>query len=754
MDEAATTTLTVAKLKALCVLNDLSATGRKAELLQRLLDAGVDKETLGVEVFDEDTATFHTATEEDLSTKEADLVEESETVEETSLVEESEPVMLSLEDEETLTPSTSDEGTNSSDSESSLSIDEDEILDAEILDAELMEVVEETPEEEVLILEETPAVQSVTSSLTESTTTLLEMIQKPQVAAVLLSVLILGAGGWYYLNNQLEPFTADSLRYGDEMRYAVMDGSFMASEEFVEIITDRIETEDDICKIRMMFEGSGEAKITDGDASELTNQGSNDRLGAVRAKGGQGMDWLAVESTNTMDFSGPGKFEIFRHVRSSIPGSDSCSSTSLGGEGNGMLTVKQWTELREEVSLATELDFSLSLEGEYQGTAMSYGIGGLLGSLEIFSPGLGLILQPIELSTFFGNEYITKDAIGTSSDKGWEWRVIGTEKIGSTKMWKVTASHKDIRDLCLGHATMNLWLDGVSPWAVKQSVDVAISSSESNQASCSGWQQRGVDAALPEGELELHHTFERTYLQRGVKALELGLSYDNRPQANELNPNDADLVDWGVDGTHMPDNSTQRSHPLDEAIQCVSQIGGEAPAANSALDNDGYIWRAINQPNGTTTEWNLSWVATDNTAGWVLFSVDGEDAQNLNCEYIAKGAFDDSITHKRDSIPEVLPLEAVEARLMNQQRFPALQGNEALFTTTGTLHDETQIGYLVVVPGSVFGIDITQLSKDVKGASTVDVQREWDSQGWSNQFSLIADASDGRVIGWTHLKSV
>ncbi len=740
MADAATTTLTVAKLKALCVLNDLSATGKKAELLQRLLDAGVDKETLGVEVFDEDTATFHNTGDDALE-------------DDVSSSQQGEPVMMSLEDEETITPTSSDNdfvGDETDDSSSEL--EDEEVLDAEILDADLVESVDEPALDKQPELKEESVQQPVSSSRLESPTTLLEMLQKPQVAAVLLSVLILGAGGWYYLNNQLEPFTADSLRYGDEMQYAITDGSFMASEEFVELITDRIETEDDICKIRMMFEGSGEAKITDGGALELTNQGSNDRLGAVRAKGGQGMDWLAVESTNSMDFSGPGKFEIFRHLRSSIPGSDSCSSTSLGGEGNGMLTVTQFTELREEVSLGTQLDFSMSLDGEYQGTAVSYGIGGLLGSLDIVSPGLGLIVQPIELSTFFGNEYITKDALGTNS--GWEWRVIGTEKIGSTNMWKVTASHKDIRELCLGYATMNLWLDGISPWAVKQSVDVAISSNEVNQDSCSGWTQRGVDAVLPEGDLELHHTFERTYLQRGVKALELGRSYDNRPQANELNPNDADMVDWGVDGQHMPDNSTQRSHPLDDAIDCVSEIGSVASGANSALDNDGYIWRAIDQPNGTATEWNLSWVATDNTAGWVLFSVEGEDPQNLSCEYIAKGAFDDSITHNRDSIPEVLPLEAVESRLMNQQRFPALQGDEALFTTGGALHEETRMGYLVVVPGSGFGIDIADLFDSVTGASTVDVQREWDSEGWNNQFSLVADASDGRVVGWTHIKSV
>ena len=61
MADVPTTNLTVAKLKALCVLNDLSASGKKADLLARLLEAGVDKETLGVEVFDEATATFHAA---------------------------------------------------------------------------------------------------------------------------------------------------------------------------------------------------------------------------------------------------------------------------------------------------------------------------------------------------------------------------------------------------------------------------------------------------------------------------------------------------------------------------------------------------------------------------------------------------------------------------------------------------------------------------------------------------------------------
>ena len=52
------------------------------------------------------------------------------------------------------------------------------------------------------------------------------------------------------------------------------------------------------------------------------------------------------------------------------------------------------------------------------------------------------------------------------------------------------------------------------------------------------------------------------------------------------------------------------------------------------------------------------------------------------------------------------------------------------------MHDETRMGYLVVVPGSGFGIDIADLFDSVTGASTVDVQREWDSEGWSRSFAV------------------
>ena len=713
MGDEPTTTLTVAKLKALCVLNDVSASGKKAELLARLLEAGVDKETLGIEVFDEETSTFQPVADDD------------------------EPIMLSLEDEETMS-------TVPLPSESSKASD-DEVLDAEVLEADLIDLAEETDRTAAtsVPLPKTSASSTPLPNKTDDAKalTLLEMVRRPQAVAVLITLVLLGAGGWYYVNNQLEPFTADSLRYGDTMGYMITDGTFLASEEYVELVTDRLEDPPNYCRISLDFQGQSTASITNGGSMELSTQTSEDRLGAVKVRGGQGMSWLSVESVNDMSFD---QFVVGGHRQIASKCADFPGDTTRGA---AELTLKTWKELREQVVLATELDFSATLSDKaYDGPAFSYGVGGLLGDLDEISPGLGMVIAPVELADFFGNAYITKDATGTSS--GWEWRVTGSEKVGSTNMWKVTASHRDVRDFCLGYATMTMWLDADSPWAARQTVDVAISSDETSQSSCSAWQQRGIDAVLPEGELELHHTFERTTLTRGFKAIELGKTYDNRPQANDLNPDDDELEDWGVDGTHLPDNSTVRSHPLAQAMTCISEFSGVASGAVTALENDGYVWRAVDQQNGSATEWNISWVDSDTTAGWLHFSVSG-DSGDQTCTFIAKGTFDESITHNRDSIPKALPLHDIEARLLDAQRYPDLTGPDALFTGGG-LHDSTSMGYLVVVPGSGFGIDFSDLL-DTSGATTIDVQRQWEENGNDRSFSLLVDGTDGRLIGWTSL---
>jgi len=704
MSDDLTSTLTAAKLKALCVLNDLATSGKKSELLQRLLDSGLERDELGLPSISE--------------------VAEDE-------------VTFSLEDEDTLTPEIEPE-----ESIQSKRKVKDEILEAEILDADLIDISEEIEKPKSTI----KPVASKQSNI-EKPTTLFEMIKKPQVAAAVLALIILGAGGWYYFNAQLEPFTADQLRYGDEMTYTISDGDFMATEGFLDLVLDQIETEDDICKLRLMFDGLGDVSITDGGTDQLVSQTSNDRIGAVGVRGGQGMSWLSVEAVSSYDFD---SFTIQRHLQSSIPGSNGCSDFPASISGTADITSTKWTELRERESLGTKVDWNLNIEDSYEGTLMSYGVGGLFGDLEVISPGFSLLVQPVELQELLANDYIDDGATG--SRLGWDWRVLGTDVLGSTDMWKIVATNKDVQDYCLGSASMTLWVEEGNPWATRQEVDVRISGSDSGQQDCSTTSKLLGDYILPEGELTMSHTFQKSSLKLGSKALEYGLSYDARPLANELSPDEDEMKEWGVNGIHMPDNSTMRTHNLETSMQCFDYFLSDAAGATAALDDSGYIWRAIDTNLGTTTQWNVSWIATDETAGWVKFNVTGAPSSE-NCYFDSKGAYDESIAHNREFIPEVIDISNLESRLSDSSRFSDLSGTNGIFTSSGEYHPETRVGYLVVVPGSGINSILTNIGDATDGATTVDFSREWDSNGWDNRFNLVADATDGRIIGWNYVKN-
>ena len=157
-----TSSLTVAKLKALCVINDLATSGKRAELVDRLLEAGLSRNDVGLS--------------------------EAESAPEPVEEAEEEEVVLSLEDETTI------------------SIEEDEpesieepAEDEDVLEAVLVaDVVDEEPEE----------VFTPVESKRQDAATLADMIKNPKVIAVVIVSLFLGAAGWWYINSSLEPFTA------------------------------------------------------------------------------------------------------------------------------------------------------------------------------------------------------------------------------------------------------------------------------------------------------------------------------------------------------------------------------------------------------------------------------------------------------------------------------------------------------------------------------------------------------------------
>ncbi len=706
--------LTAAKLKALCVINDLPTSGNKSDLVSRLLDYGLSETELGLEV--------EQAVEEVLD----------------ATIEETIQPSLSLEDEDTLTPEVEPEVVQPV-AEAIIEQADDDVLDAEVLDAEFVSLEEEVK------APKSPVVEMASKKTSSDAKTLLEMVKQPKVAAAFIAILILGAGTWYYFNNQLEPFTADTLRYGDEMTYTISDGDFMASEGFLDLVLDQIETEDDICKLRLLFDGSGEVSITEGDSTQLVSQSSLDRIGAISAKGGQGMDWLTVESVSEYDFSA---FTIQRHLRSSIPGSDACSDFPASVSGTADLTSSQWTELRDRASIGTSVDWNLNVEDTYQGNLMTFGVGGILGDLDTLSPGFSMLLQPVELQELLANDYIDDGASG--SRLGWDWRVLGTETLGSTDMWKIVATNQDIQELCLGSASMTLLVEEGNPWATKQTVNVVISGSDSNRQGCSTTTKLLGDYVLPDGELTMSHIFQKSSLTRGSKGLEFGLSYDARPQANELSPSDSDLNDWGPNGEHMPDESSIRTYNLESALDCFDYLQSSASGAVAALDDGGYVWRAIDQQFGGNTQWNISWIATDDIAGWVTFNMTGTPSQE-NCQFDQKGSYDETVSYNRDFIPKVLNISTIEESLLDSSRFPSLTSSQGIFTSSEAYHPETRVGYLVVVPGSGINSILTNIGDATEGACTVDISRDWTDDGWNKRFNLIADATDGRIIGWNYV---
>ena len=708
-----TSSLTVAKLKALCVINDLATSGKKAELVERLLEAGLSRTEVGL--------------------SEVEAVEEA--------VEEE--VVFSLEDETTI------------------SIEEDEPEPVKTVKEAIIEEKEEEVLEAVLVPDlvedEVEEVFTPVATKRQDVATLGDMIKDPKVIAVIIVSLFLGAAGWWYINSSLEPFTAEPLRYGDTMEYTISGGlgdrpAIMASEGFLDLVFNFLEPDDDYCRIFMDYEGRGTLSVSQGTSQDLVGMSSQSLLGAVRSQGPYGSnDWLAVEIANTYEFD---DFDIGRNTYSVI-NQGSCPEAEDGAyvPGEAVLTTKRHVELKEQVTLSTAFEFSATIDNKpYEGSAKTFDVGGLLGSLDVILPGVSLMLQPIELQDLFATDVIEEGASGERL--GWRWRVVGQDTLGDDQAWKIAATHVDIERLCLGSATMEIWAEEDSPWASQQTVDVIISNDGSLQSSCSPFSEAFGDYLLPEGELELHHSFKATKLTRGSKVLDLGKDYNIRPRANLLALDEDVQEDWGgQDKLHPPDASSIRQYTLEKAMQCFDYIGGSASGAKAALDDEGYIWRGLDQRTGASTQWNVSWVALDDTSGWVLFELTGEPSSD-NCTYLDKGSFEELASHNRESIPAVANISTLEERLSDTQRYPQLTGSEAIFDTSGAYHTDSRVGFLVAVPGDGANDLLGQLTSTTVGATTLDLSRTWEEGIWEHTFAVAVDATDGRVVGWTKLSQV
>ena len=685
---------TVAELKAMCKENGLAINGKKADLISRLNDFFTD----------------------DVPEEESISLEDEESI---SMEEE----IVSLESESVPLPSV-----------------KDDVLEAEVLDAEFID-----EEEPVFVKESTTSV------------TLIDQLKNPKVAAVLLTILV-ATGGWYwYVSNQLQPFTADDLRYGDSMEYTLLNGELEVTGEYVELIRDNVDVDqlNNSCRLLMTFSGIGTTSVTDGAQSELDFEADDSLKGVVRAKGAYGLDWLTVEKVQTRNFD---QINLKSYNPKPLQPDECQSGSSIYAVGGNLeFNTKSWTEISERDVISTEAEWKLTLGEDYtQGTTVSNGLGGVLGLLEDVAPGVAIVISPVELREMMGTKLIETGTNGTHL--GWDWNVLGADEVDGEELWKVSVENRQIRDNCFGHARITMWVSEDSPWAVRQNVDVYISGDQGDKSACGTISERLADVVLPDGEISLTLEMSENTLTRGDKLLDLGRSYSSVPNAGAYVPTSEQLIDWGENEPNMPDNSSLRANSLDDALQCIQSGHVSADnTGNNRLDDNEYIWRARDDRSQQgVTVWNLSWVDSNSDTGWVELELSGTPSSE-NCTKIASDNSDDAIAYSRSDIPSVLSIDMMEEDLIDQMRYPILSGPNGLFTSAGEYHPETRVGILVVTPDSDFTEWLSALDTGEAGTTTLDITRSWSSTEngieWDNTLSLAMDARTGQVVGWNLAQS-
>jgi len=723
--------LKVAELKVLLKERALKVSGKKAELIDRLLGWGEEEpeieEALILEEEEEDPSEIPDEVdevEEPIELTEAETPESSSRLEELrdevfeAEVVEAEIILEESEDLEEPGPEKIEEAV--------LLIEEDDdIFEAEILDAEF---IDDEPEPAVVA-----PVIAKPSRLTGPS--LIQTLTSPAVAAGALAILIMAAGGYWYWSSHLDPFVADPIEYGDEMKFTVSSGSFEIEGEEMVREFDRASggALADVCEeFRVGFSGSGDVSVTRGSSGEVFSSADSDLAGVVQAQDAFGLTFLTVEQQLTHDLAATIESKTWLG-----DSSDGICSVPVGPiEGYSMSqSTSSWTELTSKALLRTESTVSLINQGdETTVNAVSFGVPD--DAFSNLVPELMLPLKPVELTTVFGSALLEKGQSGESN--GWRWVVADTVTIGGELGLRVNMQHIEIED-CIGWAHMVLEIVPSSPWPVKQQIDIQLEKSRYDSPNCGDFTEYLVDRAVPDGKISLTYTMTRTSSSVGSGIIDWTSGYAQRPSSSsgELTADQ----NWGSSGLHMPDRSDARGWPLEDAVTCILNSSLYAEEAAAALSSGGYVWKAQDDRILGNTQWNVSWVVDDD-AGWVIV-----EQRTDNCTVIDDAIYEeaDRPAHRRESIPTTASLADLEERLTDALRYPSFT---AITTNGGNFTADTTYGYLLQVPPEA--TDLLDLLDDLqKGSVGVGGEREWTEGGKDHKMRYAMDGKNGRMLGWT-----
>ena len=747
LDRDSLSTMKVSELRSLCKEKGLLISGKKEELIARLLgdkapaSTSENKVTSSSSEQDKDDAIDRL-----LSRIESggagepleEVVESAPTPEEVIEAEVFEADIVQAETEPHL------------DEEADLFLESDEeeitpvtkqpelILDEEEVDAWSGGVIADETEPTLVASEIDSDTNEASITITIPSFSSIQFSPKV-IAAVTISALILGAIAFTFFMQQDSSFQARTLHYGDSMQFDILSSSIdVEGDDMVAIFRDAASGPlDDACGelSANIVSGVGSISIRNGDPANIIHPSDKQYSGAVNALDAFGRTHLTAEKVinheMNIDLSG----KTWRDE-------GECGTVGWILDDNNLdMTTRAWTDIGDKQLIRTGTDLTI-LNSENQATnleATTFGLESISG-LGVVSSYVFLPLTPLDLYEFFGDESLTS---GAKSEAGSEWSWSVDKEINDNDhglVYPISMSHPEFDD-CNGHIRIDMLVKSNVPWPVEQTANIVIDKSQKS-SDCGLIETSLSDAAIPDGRISISFKMRamKGGINQGSNAIDWLADYTSKPGPGEDRPGTSAQRSWGA---AMPDESTIRSWDLESALECTLANYSTSGVA-TAIEQGGYVWSASTNVLNSNIRWNMSWVTEDERAGWTVVEED-----NGGCSLIDDDNMDDgTVQWNRNAIPETLTMNSLESRLLSSSRYPGL--NTHINDGTGGWDDGVEYGYRLSVTQDNEILDLIPINLG-EGAVSVNVQKSWtDGNNRNHDVVCVMDAENARLLGWYH----
>ncbi|MDG1525379.1 MAG: SAP domain-containing protein [Candidatus Thalassarchaeaceae archaeon] len=352
-------------------------------------------------------------------------------------------------------------------------IDVEEVYDAEVFEAEI--IVDDEIDSD--IFETVSSTATIVSNPTFPRTVWYKDGTAIATILVVL-LLAGAGGWWYLSNEasvyQSAPSRyGDDLQFTVSNGLLLADG-----DEMVALLRDALAPSalDDVCdELRIEFSGTGSSSITDGSISDLLDPSDTELEGAVMAQDAYGRTWNTVQSNLNYDLSADLSGYTWSAINQDSCSSLEWlrRNNQLDLDVNQWHEITERSLLRSQ----TALNFVDSEGQTFSSEATTFdGLIGSDTISELVGAAV-LPMHPVNLYDIFGLTVLEEGLTGETDDGYWGWRVGSTSTIGGQDAIQIRMHHIKIGE-CLGKAEMILWAIPGQPLAAKQIVDVHIDKSK------------------------------------------------------------------------------------------------------------------------------------------------------------------------------------------------------------------------------------------------------------------------------------